>query len=1217
MWSSDMNIRCLARILFAISIAFLFHPYQALAQTPAYDQCIYALDQTAHDAVNMSGSATINAPSCGVVVDSSSSTALSLSGSASFTAKYFDVVGGYSTSGAAKLTPSPSTHSAYQGDPLTFLVPPVSNACNYTNFKTTTGSSTLSPGTYCNGITISGAATVTFNPGTYILNGGGLSVSGASVLKGTGVTFFLTQGLGYKYGPMSISGSAVMTLSAPTSGPYYGILFYQDPQIGAGQATNTATGSSVSSLQGVLYFPTTALTFSGSEAGNNCLILVADTITLTGAAKLGNGCSGGSPLRPPVSVSVTPASATLYGGQTQQLTASVTNTSNTAVTWMISPAGTGTISSSGLYTAPATISTQQAVTVTAISQASTTTSASSAVTLMTKTTPVIAWVTPTAITYGTALSATQLDATASVPGTFVYTPAVGTVLTAGLQTLSVAFTPTNTTVYNSAIATVPLKVNAEPQTITFTNPGAQTFGTPLTLSATASSGMAVSYSVTSGSPATLSGSTLTFTGTGPVTVQATQAGNANYAAATPVSQSFTVNAESQTITFANPGSQTYGTPLTLSATASSGLAVSYSVTSGSPATLSGNTLTFTGAGPVTVQATQAGNANYASATPVSQSFTILAPPSVGAISPMSGPTATAVTITGSNFGATQGMSTVSFNGTAATPTDWSNTQIVVPVPSGAATGNVVVTVNGLASSGVGFTVLVPPSVSAISPNLGPAATVVTITGTNFGSPQGMSTVYFNGTAATPTNWSNTQIVVPVPSRAATGSVVVTVTGLASSGVSFTVLVPPSVGAISPVSGPTGTAVTITGTNFGATQGTSFVTFNGTTATPESWSSTQIVIPVPSGATTGSVVVNVSGLVSSGVSFTVLVPPSISTISPTSGLVGTLVTITGTNFGATQGTSTVSFDGTAATPTSWSNAQIVVPVPSGATTGNITVQVGGVSAQSGQFLMQVPVLQLRVDNTPATVNLSDPVNLDWVIWGADGQTPAATRSAAGLISNYTVLGSSNVTVQSSGSTQYTWSGGTPIASSSGSTPFINVDGLNSGFQLTAPADSTVKTLKLYAMACSNVQMNISISDGSSPAVSSSSVTTSCNETYSIDFRAGSTGQTLTVQLFSTDPGSGVSLEAAVLRPHLPWVKIVSPQNQQSFAFGSGIPILLNTEQYDYGIASAQISANGTQIYSAQSSPFATTWTGVQPGHYQLQASVYRYERVFRHVGSCGC
>jgi lactonase family protein with 7-bladed beta-propeller len=77
-----------------------------------------------------------------------------------------------------------------------------------------------------------------------------------------------------------------------------------------------------------------------------------------------------------------------------------------------------------------------------------------------KTTPVITWATPAAITSSTPLSATQLDATANVAGTFVYTPPAGTVLTAGTQTLSVTFTPTNTAQYSNASATVAITVNS-------------------------------------------------------------------------------------------------------------------------------------------------------------------------------------------------------------------------------------------------------------------------------------------------------------------------------------------------------------------------------------------------------------------------------------------------------------------------------------------------------------------------------------------------------------------------------------------------------------------------------------------------------------------------------------------------------------------------------------------------------------------------------------
>jgi hypothetical protein len=160
---------------------------------------------------------------------------------------------------------------------------------------------------------------------------------------------------------------------------------------------------------------------------------------------------------------------------------------------------------------------------------------------------------------------------------------------------------------------------------------------------------------------------------------------------------------------------------------------------------------------------------------------------------------------------------------------------------------------------------------------------------------------------------------------------------------------PSLTSASPTSGAVGTAVTLTGSNFGATQGTSTVSFNGTTATPTSWSATSIVAPVPSGATTGNVVVTVGGQGSNGVAFTVTASaPSLTSVSPTSGTVGSAVTLTGSNFGATQGISTVSFNGTRATPTSWSMTSIVAPVPSGASTGNVVVTVGGQASNGMSF-----------------------------------------------------------------------------------------------------------------------------------------------------------------------------------------------------------------------------------------------------------------------------
>jgi streptogramin lyase len=195
-------------------------------------------------------------------------------------------------------------------------------------------------------------------------------------------------------------------------------------------------------------------------------------------------------------------------------------------------------------------------------------------------------------------------------------------------------------------------------------------------------------------------------------------------------------------------------------------------------------------------------------------------------------------------------------------------------------------------------------------------------------------------------------------------------GLAGSPIS------PSITNIQPNPAAVGTSVTITGTNFGATQGGSSVTFNGTTASPTNWSATSVTVPVPAGATTGNVIVTVGGLPSNGYSFTVgSSAPNITNIQPNPAAVGTPVTITGTNFGATQGGSTVTFAGTSASPTSWSATSITTTVPVGATTGNVVVTVGGQASTGYPFTvsggtMPGDVITWRYDNSLDGLNSNE-------------------------------------------------------------------------------------------------------------------------------------------------------------------------------------------------------------------------------------------------------
>lgn len=145
----------------------------------------------------------------------------------------------------------------------------------------------------------------------------------------------------------------------------------------------------------------------------------------------------------------------------------------------------------------------------------------------------------------------------------------------------------------------------------------------VTLGATASSGLTVSYSSSTISVCTVSGSTVSLISTGTCSITASQAGNATYAAATDVVQSFSVTQTSQSITFNSLSDKTLADgSVSLSAAASSGLSVSFTSSTTSVCTVSGNTVSLVSAGTCSITASQAGNATYAAAADVTQSFNV-------------------------------------------------------------------------------------------------------------------------------------------------------------------------------------------------------------------------------------------------------------------------------------------------------------------------------------------------------------------------------------------------------------------------------------------------------------------------------------------------------------------------------------------------------------------------------------------------------------------
>jgi sugar lactone lactonase YvrE len=161
------------------------------------------------------------------------------------------------------------------------------------------------------------------------------------------------------------------------------------------------------------------------------------------------------------------------------------------------------------------------------------------------------------------------------------------------------------------------------QSISFAAIPTQAVNSTVTLSATATSGLPVSFASITTSVCTVSGDTASLIATGKCEITASQAGNNVYLAAPSVGHEFSVTLETQTITFpAISSGQVAGTSIAMTATASSGLPVTFSSTTPAVCTLSGNTASLEEYGDCTIEASQAGNADYAAAPTVTQTFLV-------------------------------------------------------------------------------------------------------------------------------------------------------------------------------------------------------------------------------------------------------------------------------------------------------------------------------------------------------------------------------------------------------------------------------------------------------------------------------------------------------------------------------------------------------------------------------------------------------------------
>ena len=258
-----------------------------------FNSCLVALSPTAADALNINNGAVVTTSSCGTYVNSNNAQALSVT--AKLVTSSAKVVGNYTgtTNGGCIDTPTggcnsltPTTGAAAVADPFASL-PTLSpagtcNAGNYTAYQGTPYD--LSSGTYC-GISLGNGNSAVMGAGTYIINGGVFSIQGGTTLTGTaGVMVYLTNGA-----TVNIANGATVNMTAQSSGTYEGILFYQDKSVASPGASTFAGGANMT-LNGSLYFPVGALSFSNGIHSATTAI-VASTINIQGGATLNQATS--------------------------------------------------------------------------------------------------------------------------------------------------------------------------------------------------------------------------------------------------------------------------------------------------------------------------------------------------------------------------------------------------------------------------------------------------------------------------------------------------------------------------------------------------------------------------------------------------------------------------------------------------------------------------------------------------------------------------------------------------------------------------------------------------------------------------------------------------------------------------------------------------------------------------------------------------------------
>jgi Bacterial Ig domain/IPT/TIG domain len=286
---------------------------------------------------------------------------------------------------------------------------------------------------------------------------------------------------------------------------------------------------------------------------------------------------------------------------------------------------------------------------------------------------------------------------------------------------------------------------------------------------------------------------------------------------------------------------------------------------------------------------------------------------------------------------------------------------------------------------------------------------------------------------------------------------------------------------------------------------------------------------------------------------------------------------------------------------------------GARTTSAPVDVTALQGSGG-------VLQASVYSPPFAyfVNLTSEGALDWGHWGLNGPANYDHKNGVTQLINMTRIGASPTNWFVNSLTNSTWSGGTPTASGNTQSGIITGEtGTGgSGYEITVPADTNLKTLKLHVGTWVGVgRFEAAISDGSAPTYVDTSLSSCAGGTfdgiYTVQYKAASANQKLRVRytLLTDCDGSGgfgnVTLKSATLTNtgainSLPSVTITSPSNGTVVSAGASVQINANASDSDNGIAKVEFFQGSTKLGEDLDFPYQFTWNNVPGGLLTLYA-----------------